>query len=186
MGGLPGAKFTLMRTIGMILNLVVVILSIVFTGVAISTLGDNMILILIPIVAAIAFAILIKVEIDFVDDHRPVLLLATVVVAFGLQILFALVVSAVSVLSLFTFYVPLLGAEFAMVICWHYTLTIYLNEKKRYFAGFLGFEVLFVGFGYSVLGIMALIAGLLVAISVVMVFYSEKVLLSKKLLTYIK
>jgi hypothetical protein len=185
MGALPGAKYTLMRTISMILNLVGVILLLVFTGVAIDNASDNMILILMPILAAIAFSILIKVEIDFVDDHRPVLLLATVIITLVVQIMIALLAVDVSAARTFGLYVPLLGAVFCMVICWHYTLAIYKNEKKRFLLGFVGFEILFVGFAYEFIGLLTLIAGILVAAAVVMDLVAEKILIGKKLLNYI-
>ena len=180
----PGVKFTIMRTIAMLMNLVAVILSVVFTGIAIDNSGDSMALITMPIIAAIAFSLFIKVEIDKIDDNRPKILLTTVVAAIVIQIIIAFA-TGVDALGVFGLYLPLMGALFAMIICWHYTLSIYKNEKTRFLLGFVGFEVLFVGFAYSAIGLLTLISAILVAVAVVMDLIAEKILISKKLLTYI-
>ena len=63
MGGLPGGKFTLMRMIGMILNLVSLILVIVFVGLAIDrTDGQSMVMIIAPIVEIVGFILILKLE----------------------------------------------------------------------------------------------------------------------------
>ena len=181
---IPGVKFTLMRTIAMLMNLIALILLVVFTGVAIGNSRNSMTLIIMPIIATIAFSLFIKVEIDQIDDHRPVILLSTVIATIVIQIIIAYATDVTTAL-VFGLYLPLMAAIFAMIICWHYTLSIYKNEKTRFLFGFIGFEILFIVFAFKAIGLLTLVCGILVAMAVALDLVAEKILISKKLLTYI-
>jgi hypothetical protein len=184
MGALPGAKYTLMRTLGMVINLLGLILTIIFAGIGITNLNQNGFLIIGPLISTILFVFFIKIEVDAVDDHRPIFLLLAIASGIIVEvILFA--VSFLNWLDFLLYYLPLLFALISMTICWHYTLSIYKKEKVRFLMGYVGFIALFIGFDYVWIGLLALIPIIIVTFAVVLTILAEQQLISKKLMNYI-
>lgn len=200
MGGLPGGKYTIIRMIGMVLNLVSLIIVLVFVGLAIDrTSGQSMVMIIAPILEVVGFILLLKLELvigivgllkkkqiqfEFDDEKRPLYLGIILGGSIGLQIILGWLVSGLDLVWLF--YIPIMIAAFALTMVWQYTLTIYKNEKQRFWISFIAFEVLWVIFGImSILYLLVLVPALIVLIAVFMITFAEKQLIAKNLMHFI-
>jgi hypothetical protein len=184
MGAIPGVKFTIMRTIAMLMNLIAIILTLSMAGLGIASHGENPLMILGPIIGVVLFGLCIKLEIDAIDAHRPIFLIVSIVIAVVLEIILTFVLT-ISWNSFGIFYLPLIGAGILLVICWHYTLSIYKNEKKRFIVAGIGYLGLWIGFGYSLVALLILVPTILVVAAMVMTLVAEQKLKQKKLLNYI-
>jgi len=183
MGGLPGAKFTIMRTVSMLLNLVAIILTLSMAGIGIANKNEDALMILGPIIGVVLFGLCIKLEIDAIDEHRPVLLIVSVVIAIVLEVILTAVL-VISWTSFGSYYLPLIAATILLVICWHYTLSIYKNEKKRFIVAGIGYIVLDIVL-ILLFEFLLLIPVIFVAVAMVMTLVAEQKLKEKKLLNYI-
>jgi len=178
--GLPGAKFTIMRTAGMGLNLLGLILSIVFG----LTQFTSSILMIGPLVGVILFIAFIKLEIDKIDAHRPIFLITAFVLGIGLLLLINFAAN-IDWIVLAQYYLTFTIAIYAMSICWHYTLSIYKNEKTRFVLGYIGYLILFGIVDFAFVGAISLLPTLIVTFAVGMTLFAERQLISKKLMNYI-
>jgi hypothetical protein len=177
MGALPGAKFTIMRTLGMILNLLTIIFSFIILGIAFPSAGFFTGGIIIGIVCFVAC---LKLEYDFIDKYRKILLIIALVLGLTLPLI------GLADMALYTSVILWIAISmYLLTICWHYTLTIYKNEKLRFILGFIGFVVLWVIFGYEPMKMLILIPIIILSISVVMTLVAERLLISKKLMNYV-
>lgn len=178
--GLPGAKFTIMRTVGMLMNLVGLILTIVFGLMKFA----SALLMIGPLVGTILFVAFIKLEIDKIDAHRPIFLIVAVISGIGLLLLINFA-ATVDWTTLAQYYLTFTVSLFAMCICWHYTLSIYKNEKTRFIIGYVSYLILFGIVDFTFVGAISLLPTIIVTIAVVMTLVAERQLISKKLMNYI-
>jgi len=178
--GLPGAKFTIMRTVGMIMNLFGLIFTLVFGLMKF----ESALLMIGPLVGTILFVAFIKLETDAIDAHRPKLLLLAVILGFGLTALLNLA-AAIDWTRIAQYYLTYVASIFALCMCWHYTLSIYKNEKTRFKIGYVIYLVLFGIVDFTFVTAIGLIATILVTIAFVMTLVAERQLISKKLMNYI-
>jgi hypothetical protein len=183
MGGIPGAKFTLIRTVSMILNLTGIILVLVFIGTGITNATDNMSMITAPIIGTIMLIFLLKDEHDAIDDHRPVILAATISLCLVLEIILGYTINSAE--NIWNFYIPAMGAMFGLIVAWHYTLTIYNNEKQRYWLSSGIFFVLWLVGGWVIIGLLVLVPAILVALATIMGTFAEKQLVKQGLMKFI-
>ena len=184
MGGVPGQKFTLMRAGSLVINLAAIIVTLVLLGVGIEEAGHTATLITGPIVLTVLMVFLLKAEFDILDDHRAKFLGLVVIIAIVINVIIGLVADLGIVV--WTFYVPSIIGLTGLIFTWQYTLTIYKNEKQRYYIGFIVYIVLFVVLGMvSLVVTLAWITAVISLIAVGLDEYAERQLLKAKLMVFI-
>mgnify|MGYP006282463199 CR=1 FL=1 len=180
---MPGLKINILRIVGKVINLVVVVLFIVDLFV---NLGGEGALIP-PVLITVGIALLIGqffIEKDFLDDYR----LIFIIIIYG-----ATLIPAIFTLSDRTsgFTLAIVSVYIAAVLTTpfyqQYSLSIYKNEKTMFIVFFAFIEIaatlVIVVIEYMIW--IVIIAQILMAIALVMIFVVEAILKKKKLLNYI-
>ncbi len=186
MGALPGLKLNLTRMIGMIVNYITMILVVaVYIPLQVNTHGQPLYLIAIPIVLAIGLIFFLKSEVDAIDDHRPAILAALIIVLGTVQTVLIFMALPNALTDYFLYHLPMLISVISIVVVCHYTLSIYKNEKVRYYVSVMAFNGLWLLSGPVVLGLWAIVPNILSVISFLMVLIAEQMMLKKKLLNFI-
>ena len=186
MSGLPGLKLNIVRMVGMIINYIIIILLLaVFIPIQLTNSVYPMWLIVIPIIAAGGLIFFLKTEIDAIDDRRP-LILAIFIIAIGvIQGLILLLSVKTALVNYLLYDLPVYVALIAIVIVSHYTLSIYKNEKMRYYIAILVFNGCWLMSAIVVIGLWSIVLTVLSVVSVLMVIIAEQMMIDQKLLKFI-
>ncbi len=194
MGGMPGMKLNLVRTAGVVIGIIMTILNLaVFYPLGLEALyGEPNVLVVGPILMFILTYLLFKSDLvadlfkkewEFGDEKRPLLIALAVIGTLGLQL--ALTLNIADWDAFIVFELPVVLSFFALTIQIHYTLTIYKNEKLRYYLGATVFIILWLIGMIPLIGALAIISPIFIAIALVIVFMAEKKLIAKKLMNLI-
>jgi hypothetical protein len=186
MGALPGLKLNLTRMIGMIINYITMILVVaVYIPLQLNTHQQPLYLMAIPIALAVGLIFFLKSEIDAIDEHRPAILASLIIILGAIQTVLLFMVLPNALSDYLLYHLPILIAVVSIVVVCHYTLSIYKNEKVRYYVGVMAFNGLWLLSGPVVLGLWAIVPNILSVISFFMVLIAEQMMVKKKLLNFI-
>ena len=186
MGALPGLKLNITRMIGMLINYITMILVIaVFIPLQLNTHGQPIYLIAIPIVLAVGLIFFLKSENDAVDDHRPTILTILIIVLGVIHAVLIFMTLPNALTDYLLYHLEVYIAVIAIVVVCHYTLSIYKNEKVRYYVAIFVFNGMWLVSGPVVLGLWAIVPSVLSVLSFLMVYIAEQMMIKKKLLKVI-
>jgi hypothetical protein len=186
MSGLPGLKLNIVRMVGMIINYIIIILLLaVFIPIQLTNSVYPMWLIVIPIIAAGGLIFFLKTEIDAIDDSRPLILAIFIIVIGVIQGLILLLSVKTALVNYLLYDLPVYVALIAIVIVSHYTLSIYKNEKMRYYIAILVFNGCWLMSAIVVIGLWSIVLTVLSVVSVLMVIIAEQMMIDQKLLKFI-
>jgi hypothetical protein len=175
-------KSTIVRMVSMVLNLVAVFVVLAQLIGATRIAGSPWWGYIFFIVTVGLLGFLLKSEYDWLDDHRPMLLAVTIAVLVALQALVQGLLDAATIL----FGVAGVVSLVAVIVAWHFTLSIYLKEKKVFVAAVAVFFVVYYLVVYAVVGLWAIVPGIIVGVATIADLVTEQVMIKKKQLNYVR
>ncbi len=185
---LPGTKETMVRGGTLIAIILGILVQVIFYGIK---TPDNALMIIIPIIGVFGFVFLqkfdlvIKKEIEFLDDHPILAWSIWVGACVVLQTVLGYLIADVPI-NIWLYYIPLLISMFILTYAWHYCLSIYKDEKMRYYIALLLGVVIWVLFGFiGATAAFAIIPPAIISLAAAVNYLMEQRLMKKKLLKFI-